>query len=202
MRGVFEALGQAVQAAIQRSSGLIARLADALPHRAGHSEVITAHLEGQRVGRVVHGSSLGLPAVITRDEAQAMRDSASTHAATALALASTSLEDERFTRGFLTAYAAAIIASSVWRGQDTAGLAVAASAGAKWKEWVRTDPRKEHRLHHDALEGRIIPIQAFFEVSGRYVVGPRDWERLPSPSEWMNCGHGLRYHYRASRNTL
>lgn len=203
MRGIFEALGQAITAALHRTEALITRLADALPNQGGQPEVITAHLEGQRVGRIVHGVSLGIPAVISQDEARTMRNDAEAHAEDAITLASSTLTEDRIiTREFLTAYAAAIIIASVWTGQDTAGRNVATQAGARWKEWVRTDPRKEHRQHHDALEGHIVPIDAFFEVSGRLVTGPRDWDRLSDAGEWMNCGHGLRYHYRASRGDL
>jgi len=36
-----------------------------------------------------------------------------------------------------------------------------------------------------------IPVDDFFNLDGVNVYGPRDWDSLPDPGEWMNCGHAL-----------
>ncbi len=74
----------------------------------------------------------------------------------------------------------------------------AEEAGAGFKTWIRTWPAKEPRDWHDALEGKTIPANALFTLPGGPNIGakveaPHDWQRLPDPAEWINCGHAVVY---------
>ena len=80
--------------------------------------------------------------------------------------------------------------------RQTVGLEVVADeAKLGYKTWVRIYPVKEPRRWHQALEGRTIPRDALFTLglTGQQCRYPHDWEMVPEPGEWMNCGHSVVY---------
>lgn len=87
---------------------------------------------------------------------------------------------------------------AVRRGWGEGAETAAKEAGARWKTWVRVYPVKHPRDWHTALEGRTIPEKAKFILpggpnAGRKVDAPHDWDSVPDPAEWMNCGHAVIY---------
>lgn len=87
---------------------------------------------------------------------------------------------------------------AVRRGWGEGAQAAAKEAGALWKTWVRVYPVRHPRDWHTALEGRTIPERAKFTLpggpnAGRKVDAPHDWDSVPDPAEWMNCGHAVIY---------
>ena len=87
--------------------------------------------------------------------------------------------------------------SSVWSGMDTGSEQAARTYRLQLKTWVRAYERKEKRPSHVALEGVTIPLDDLFVLpSGARVYQPRDWQNLPDPAEWVNCGHALRFSQR------
>jgi hypothetical protein len=89
-------------------------------------------------------------------------------------------------------------------GAEAAGEA----GGARFKMWIRSySGRGEHRHWHDALNGATIPAGAKFILpggpnAGTKVDGPHDWDSLPDPADWANCGHALIYVPDATREDV
>ena len=87
---------------------------------------------------------------------------------------------------------------AVRRGWSEGAEAAAKEAGALWKTWVRVYPVRHPRDWHAALEGRTIPEKAKFVLPGgpnmgKRVDAPHDWDSVPDPAEWINCGHAVIY---------
>lgn len=87
---------------------------------------------------------------------------------------------------------------AVRRGWHVGASAAAEEAGARSKTWVRVYPVRHPRDWHSALEGVTIPAGERFVLpggpnAGRAVEGPHDWDSLPDPREWVNCGHAVVY---------
>lgn len=62
------------------------------------------------------------------------------------------------------------------------------------KKWVRLAQRYEHRSHHDALEGTIIPYSQKFKLvtpKKRVFLIHAPYDDLLPLSETFNCGHGI-----------
>jgi hypothetical protein len=92
---------------------------------------------------------------------------------------------------------------AVRRGWSEGAETAAKEAGALWKTWIRVYPVKHPRDWHVALEGRTIPERAKFILPGGPNVGkrvdaPHDWDSVPDPREWMNCGHAVIYTLQAT----
>jgi hypothetical protein len=97
----------------------------------------------------------------------------------------------------------------VWRGQDDEADVVARLAEVQWKTWVRAFARDENRDHHDHPDilGVTIPVDDYFilpggDHAGVRVYGPRDWNEVADPGEWMNCGHALDFKQAATAEDL
>lgn len=204
-RGELLALGRALDRVLPRvrrdvRERLLAALLER-PERARSlliSVMAGAYLTGKQTGWVVHGAALGAPADLTPRRVREWRDQALAHGDFIANRFGRLLELEP-TVAELTNHAVAAGESSVWTGQDAAAREVATLAEAEWKTWVRAWPRTDHRDHHDALEGVTIPEEHKFTLpggnsAGAQVYGPRDWEGVPDPGEWLNCGHALSYH--------
>lgn len=87
---------------------------------------------------------------------------------------------------------------AVRRGWEEGASEAAREAEAQWKTWVRVYPVREPRDWHARLEGATIPADRKFVLPGgpnrgREVMAPHDWDRLPDPREWVNCGHAVIY---------
>jgi len=87
---------------------------------------------------------------------------------------------------------------AVRKGWSEGAETAAKEAGALWKTWIRVYPVKHPRDWHAALEGQTIPERAKFVLPGGPNVGkrvdaPHDWDSVPDPAEWMNCGHAVIY---------
>lgn len=121
--------------------------------------------------------------------------------------------------------AAGILRANISNGDDpVVATARAAHFGARWgiaqgqidavenstiepdegsqlvKTWVRLAPRREHRSHHDALEGLTIPYNDNFQLnspSGSYNIF-RPYDPALPLSETFNCGHGIRVWVRGN----
>jgi len=87
---------------------------------------------------------------------------------------------------------------AVRRGWSEGAEVAAREGGARWKTWVRVYPVREPRDWHVALEGQTIPERMKFPLpggpnAGRRVDAPHDWDSVPDPAEWINCGHAVIY---------
>lgn len=87
---------------------------------------------------------------------------------------------------------------AVRRGWHVGASAAAEEGDATRKTWVRVYPVRHPRDWHAALEGTTIPASERFRLpggpnAGRLVEGPHDWDSLPDPREWVNCGHAVIY---------
>jgi len=84
------------------------------------------------------------------------------------------------------------------RGWSEGAEVAAEKGGARWKVWVRVYPVREPRDWHVALEGQTIPENVKFVLpggpnAGQRVDAPHDWDAVPDPAEWINCGHAVIY---------
>lgn len=84
------------------------------------------------------------------------------------------------------------------RGWSEGAEVAAEKGGARWKTWVRVYPVREPRDWHVALEGQTIPETAKYTLpggpnAGQRVDAPHDWDSVPDPREWINCGHAVIY---------
>lgn len=84
------------------------------------------------------------------------------------------------------------------RGFSEGAEAAAREAGAAWKVWVRVYPARHSRDWHAALEGKTVLEREKFVLpggpnAGRRVDAPHDWDAVPDPAEWVNCGHAVIY---------
>lgn len=166
-----------------------------------------AYLDGSNAAIVTHGSRLGLgvseiDALNTRELAE--RTFVQIAAARDRAL--NTFRDDA-TVAELTNWFATANAQMVWAGQDDEAEALATLAQAEVKTWVRSFARDEHRDHHDDLNGVTIPVDDDFVLpggpnAGASVYGPRDWDSLGDPGEWMNCGHALEFKREATAEDL
>lgn len=162
----------------------------------------SAFIDGVEVAILTHGAYLGLNqrAIqnnLTRTLVARVLD--------AVATARSRLIDQvatRYTAGIsihqLTGRILSSVQQTVWAGQDDEANVLATMASVDWKTWVRSFEREDHRDWHDDLNGVTIPVDDNFRMpsgpnAGATVYGPRDWDSLPDPREWMNCGHALEF---------
>ena len=166
----------------------------------------SAYLDGVDAAIAVFGSELGVTrAAINNDLTRALTDRMLTAVGVAQSRALRQVELEiggNVTVSELVSRLEAAAQSMVWQGQDEEAATIGRLAEAEWKTWVRAFARDENRDHHDDLNGVSIPIDDLFNLSGVGVYGPRDWNRLPDPGEWMNCGHALDYKMVANAEDL
>lgn len=212
-RGELPALGRALDRVLPRvrrdlEVRVLAALAtvDELPMRLLAQVFAGAYASGVTVGWVVHGAILGAPLDLSPAEVREWRERAMRHG-DLIANRVQVIASHEPTIAELRSHVLRAGEASVWSGQDDAGEHVATLAEAAWKEWVRAWPRTEHRDHHDALEGVVIPEEHLYTLpggnsAGAQVYGPRDWERVPDPGEWLNCGHALAYHRDVTEEDL
>lgn len=199
-------LGELMQAAERRSRREVVRFAEALMRNARDTAVraiAAAYLEGARTTFRLHAASLGLAASVatnlTPRTRRRLTERAVRQAGVSLTAVLTTLDGRAdVTRAVVEARAATAVREAVWTGQDDAAKEAASIAEAEYKTWVRSWPRKQHRDHHDTLEGVTIPSEDLFTLpggpnAGARVQGPRDWDAVPDPAEHMSCGHALRY---------
>jgi hypothetical protein len=171
-------------------------------------ELITAYMRGRVVGYQVHGRMLGAPASLPVAVAVAWRETARTYA-TGLTMRAMRTFDERgdITRVFVRSYANELTRQTTWAGQDDTFKDLGRAFDVEFKRWVRAWPRTVHRDHHDDLEDVVIPVDDLFTLpggdnTGAQVYGPRDWDRVGDPGEWMNCGHALAFETRPSASDM
>jgi len=206
-------LGAIIAPAIQRARNrALARVPGALTNDTALASVLVtlfadAYLDGVNVAVITHGARLGLTvesifAETTRDLTE--RSLVSIAAARDRAL-NTFGQDA--TVAELTNWFAQANANMVWEGQDEEAEVLAKLAEVEVKTWVRSFARDEHRDHHDDLNGVTIPVDDDFVLpggpnAGARVYGPRDWDSLSDPSEWMNCGHALEFKREATADDI
>lgn len=99
------------------------------------------------------------------------------------------------------------VLAGVKQGWTDGASEAAEEADAGFKTWVRVFPVRQPRDWHDALEGKTVPRKMLFTLpfgpnAGAKVEAPHDWDRLPDPAEWINCGHGVIYTPHARRADL
>ena len=146
------------------------------------------------VGFTLQASSLEIPPAAPPDVRRDWQRRAEEHAALLRTRASAQLAGG-ISRDGAGAWLKAAANSASWRGVDGGQRDAADTSGAEYKTWVRAWARKERRPHSN-LEGLTIQIdKLFFLPSGRGCYGPRDWDAVPDPAEWVYCGHALMYTY-------
>jgi hypothetical protein len=159
-----------------------------------------AYLDGVDAAIAVFGSRLGVTRASVQNElTRALTERAAVAIGTARTRLLAQLDElasDQLTVAEVTARAAASAQQMVWTGQDQEAQVIGRLAEVEWKTWVRAFARDEQRDHHDDLNGRSIPVDDLFRYAlpgggTAEVYGPRDWDALPEPSEWMNCGHAL-----------
>jgi len=157
-------------------------------------DVITeAWMSGALTGYMVHGAYLEAPASMPPSLAQPLAEQALQHGEWTATRIRDSLEDREVTQAVVALLARSSTEASAWMGHDIVARGVANMMEAGFKRWVRSWPRKEER-EHSVLEGQVLPESELFTLpDGRLVYGPRDWDRVPDPGEWINCGHALVY---------
>jgi hypothetical protein len=161
-----------------------------------------SYLDGVEIAATLHGSRLGLTAaVVQRDLARSLAGALLPAVEFARDRALETI-DEPLTVAQVIHRISSANEQTVWRGHDDEQSAIARLATAEWKTWVRAFARDEHRDHHDDLLGVTIPADGTFIIHGVPVKAPRDWDALPDPAEWMNCGHALDYKRTASAEDL
>jgi hypothetical protein len=106
------------------------------------------------------------------------------------------------------AYLNLLAGITVRAGYHGGAEAAGAAGNAPFKMWIRSySGRGEHRHWHDALNGATLPTNKPFVLPGgpnpgARVDGPHDWDSLPDPAEWANCGHALIYVPNATREDV
>jgi len=200
-------LGRLLDAAFNRTRNLIERIAGTPTERVILASLASAHVEGSRIAYAYHGGLLGFPRAIPPSIAREAGERAARHALRFNTALLERIEAERVTQLFVRSTAALAVRQGVWGGHDTQARAVAAFAGADFKRWVRAFPRRTQRDHHDAMEGVLIPTEEKFILpggrnSGARVYGPRAWDDVPDPGEWLNCGHALEFLTNVTQSDL
>jgi hypothetical protein len=161
-----------------------------------------AWLEGASTAILAHGSRLGLTRRSIEAETSAGLTDRLVTAVRARVDRMFEAASDASTVQQLTNWAATASEGTVWSGQDEEAQVIARLAEVEWKTWVRAFARDGARDHHDDLNGVTIPVDDNFTLSGASVYGPRDWDALPDPSEWMNCGHALEFSKTVTREDL
>lgn len=207
-RAEWLALGLALDQAFRRSRVRAEAVATALAggSRAALVAFLTrAYVEGRRAGRVMQGVRLGVTARLTRGEQAAWLAEADQHARSFTTRLERAVDEaSSVTVLQLRSWVSTASDQATWRGHDAEAEAVATLAEAEFKTWVRAWPRARHRDWHDELEGITVPVDAMFILpggphGGARVHGPRAWDSVGDPAEWMNCGHALRFEKRVTR---
>lgn len=148
---------------------------------------------GATTGYMVHGTYLEAPASMPPSLARPLAEQALQHGNWTATRIRETLADREVTQATVALLARASTEAAAWIGHDVAARGVANMMGAGFKRWVRSWPRKDER-EHSVLEGQVLPEPELYTLpSGARVYGPRDWDRYPEPSEWINCGHALVY---------
>ena len=166
-----------------------------------------AYLDGTNVAVVTHGARLGLTSeVVFGETTRGLIDRSLVSIASARDRALATFTQDA-TVAELTNYFAQAATNMVWQGQDDEAEVLATLATVEWKTWVRSFARDEHRDHHDDLNGVTIPVDDDFILpggpnAGARCYGPRDWDSIGDPSEWMNCGHALEYKREATTEDI
>ena len=196
---MFPQLGRALTLAFRRAATRLDSFTRnlILGNRAAATVIAASHVDGRRVARSTHGVLLPTAVTLTTVEATLWRREGIRYAERSLTLAEPVLSGG-VSRFQATRYANTVLTQSIWNGQDTEALRIAETTQAIWKEWVRAFTRDEHRDHHDALIGQVIPTNETFTLpggtnAGANVFGPRDWNSVRDPGEWIECGHALRF---------
>lgn len=204
-------LGQLLDAARRRANRQVERLAQALLTEATDDAIraiAASYLEGGRAAFAAYSADLQLGRTIPRELAATWAAASVEYGARLVDTLQTTLGNRgEVTRLFIRSYADLTVQQSLWRGTDQTGQELGTLAEVQWKTWVRSFPRKEHRDHHDMLEGVKIPVDDLFRLPGgpnvgARVYGPRAWDRVSDPGEWMNCGHALRFSKTATREEV
>ena len=161
------------------------------------------YLKGRQASYLTHGLEHQMPKAIPKQRVQLWQESAKQQG-TFLTIRFSELLDRRDGLSADQAKAWLDIAGtqSAFKGIDTEAAQIAEDKNLNWKEWVRLYPRTVQRDHHNALEGKIIPIGEKFDLQGQLIFGPRDDSVQDWAKEWANCGHGLRYHKNMTREQL
>ena len=196
----YRPIGTAMIAMMRRVERLInRRLLPALERREASArgvvtDVITeTWMAGATTGYMLHGAYLGAPASMPPSLARALAEQALHHGEWTAGRIRSALEQREIDGAALSDLARISSQVALWRGHDVASRAVAGLTEAGYKRWVRSWPRKQQR-EHSVLEGQVLPEHMLYQLpSGARVYGPRDWDRYPEPSEWINCGHALVY---------
>ncbi|HET9026087.1 MAG TPA: hypothetical protein VFN07_00975 [Trueperaceae bacterium] len=156
-----------------------------------------AHLDGRKVARLLQGGYLRVSPYLDRRTAARWLESGQLYSQ-AIANRLEAARVERTTFLQLRSWVVNSGQQAVWAGHDAEADEVATLAEAEYKTWVRAWPRQRRRDWHDRLEGVSIPIDTDFVLpdgpnAGRRITGPRAWDDVDDPAEWMNCGHALRF---------
>ncbi len=214
----FRTISRAITPALNRARAQV--LSQLIPdlERLGEGELVrrltialgAAYIDGVQAAVAAHGY-LGLNPTVVRNQL--------TRALTAMVLDAIARARQRLIDQVATRYAGGItvhqlgarilnaVQQTVWTGHDEEARSLAVMASVEWKVWRRSFAREEHRDWHDDLNGVMIPVDEDFTMpsgpnAGAKVYGPRDWDSLPDPREWMNCGHALEFRRTAAVGDL
>lgn len=200
------ALGLLLDAAFRRHAAISEAITKALAAgslAALRIHLARAHLDGRKAARLLQGGYLHVSPYLDRRTAAQWLESGQLYAL-AIANRLEAARVERTTFLQLRSWVVNAGQQAVWAGHDAEANEVAALAEAEFKTWVRAWPRSKHRDWHDRLEGVSIPVDADFVLPdganrGQRITGPRAWDDVPDPAEWMNCGHALRFEKTLTR---
>lgn len=161
-----------------------------------------AYLQGIKASYQFHGAIHGMPKNVPKARVDNWLDNAEDNANFLVIRFKNLITEKERTQQQAKAWLSTASNVSSLKGVDFEADMIASDLALDWKEWVRLYPRAEHRDHHDALEGKIIPITAKFNLNGQLIYGPRDPSVTNWAEEFANCGHGLRYHKNVTREQL
>ena len=162
-------------------------------------ELVRAYIRGRQVGYTVHGRTLGLPRSVPARVIRRWRDAGLLWAnAIQTRVMETFDARDDVTALFVRSYAVGVTTQATWSGNDEMFKDLGRATSVEFKRWVRAWPRDEHRDWHDDLNDVVIPVDDLFTLpggpnAGSQVYGPRDWNRVSDPADWMGCGHALAF---------
>jgi len=169
---------------------------------------LRTHLDSQLTAWALHATWLDLPFVPPIKAQELLLERSVTFGDTVVARAAAVLpEAGKGLRMDPRLYLRLIVDVATRRGWTEGAEQAGREAGAMFKTWVRVYPVKEPRDWHSALEGTTIPEKGKFTLPGgpnrgQKVDAPHDWDSVPDPREWVNCGHAVIYTRQATWRDL
>lgn len=156
------------------------------------------HLDAQVAAWATHSAWLDIPTVPPKDAMALLTERSLRFGQDVVARVSAHYGSGEGGRLDPRLYVRLIADVATRRGWSQGAREAGRRGGARWKVWVRVYPAKHPRDWHAALEGQTLPETDLFILpggpnAGKRVSAPHDWDRVPDPAEWVNCGHAVIY---------